>query len=151
MSPSPSLSLSLTLPGPVTLEKQKQKQLAPPCRPRPIVPRRLRAPFFVLLIFATLAFLFHLDYFSYSDPNDLLVYLQGLPKPEGGTNPPRFYEWHEREKRLPQHDFALPYPQGREGRYIRFSNQLTGALPFVTVSVRQARHETQLADDRTQV
>ncbi|KAF8496238.1 hypothetical protein F5888DRAFT_1794754 [Russula emetica] len=44
--------------------------------------------------------------------------------PEGGSNPPRFYEWHDREKRLPQHDVNLPFPQGREGRYIRFTNQV---------------------------
>ncbi|KAI0289291.1 hypothetical protein BC826DRAFT_1032735 [Russula brevipes] len=46
--------------------------------------------------------------------------------PEGGSNPPRFYEWHDREKRLPQHNPDLPYPQGRDGRYIRFANQLNG-------------------------
>ncbi|KAI0288655.1 hypothetical protein BC826DRAFT_915561 [Russula brevipes] len=46
--------------------------------------------------------------------------------PEGGTNPPRFYEWYEREKKLPQNNPDLPYPQGREGRYIRFANQIRG-------------------------
>jgi hypothetical protein len=54
--------------------------------------------------------------------------LKDLPKPEGGRLPPRFYEWHDREKQLPQHDPDLPYPQGREGRYIRFSNQVWGTF-----------------------
>jgi hypothetical protein len=52
--------------------------------------------------------------------------LRDLPLSEPGPNPPRFYEWHEREKQLPQHNPDLPYPQGRQGRYIRFSNQIFG-------------------------
>ena len=44
--------------------------------------------------------------------------------------PPRFYERHDLEKSLPQHDLNLPYPQGREGRYMRFTvtNQVFCAL-----------------------
>ncbi|KAI0245909.1 hypothetical protein BJV78DRAFT_229049 [Lactifluus subvellereus] len=58
---------------------------------------------------------------------DLPVSSQVLPNPEEeDTHTPRFYEWHDREKQLPQNDPDLPYPQGREGRYIRFSNQVWG-------------------------
>jgi hypothetical protein len=99
------------------------------------MPRRIRGHFLGLLFLATIAFFFHFNHFSTStsnpdDPDNLLSFLRDLPKPEGGSNPPRFYEWHDREKRLPQHNVDLPYPQGREGRYIRFANQLSGALIF---------------------
>jgi hypothetical protein len=123
------LRIPQVLPGPVTVSPEKRQ--SSPFRPRSILPRRLRCQFFGLLFLATVAFFFHYNHSSTStadDPDTILSYLRDLPEPEGGTNPPRFYEWHDREKRLPQHDVNLPYPQGREGRYIRFSNQVWGAL-----------------------
>ena len=120
------------LPAPITLEKRPRP--SPSFRPRAILPRRLRGPFFGLLILATLAFVFHyndytdFNFTSASTSEDLLEFLSGLPKPEGGWRPPRFYEWHDREKLLPQHNPNLPYPQGREGRYIRFTNQVCCTL-----------------------
>ncbi|KAI0245905.1 hypothetical protein BJV78DRAFT_1286979 [Lactifluus subvellereus] len=36
--------------------------------------------------------------------NDLPVSSQILPNPEEDTHTPRFYEWHDREKQLPQND-----------------------------------------------
>ncbi|KAI0289296.1 hypothetical protein BC826DRAFT_1032786 [Russula brevipes] len=116
-------SIGQILPGPVSLEKQKQ--LCSPFRQHAIVPRRIRGFFVGLVILASLALLYCLHYFA-SPSDDLLVLLRDLPRPEGGNNPPRFYEWHDREKRLPQHNPDLPYPQGRDGRYIRFANQLNG-------------------------
>ena len=93
------------------------------------VSRRTRGFLLVFtLVLLTLLYFYHIDTSTSSVPDDLLPFLQGLPPSEGGSQPPRFYEWHEREKRLPQHDLELPYPQGREGRYIRFSNQVFGAL-----------------------
>jgi hypothetical protein len=86
----------------------------------------LRGHFSALLV---LAVFFHHNYFSTrSTSEDLIVFLDGLPQPEGGGHPPRFYERHDREKSLPLHDLNLPYPQGREGRYIRFTNQICCAL-----------------------
>ncbi|KAH9958137.1 hypothetical protein BC827DRAFT_617814 [Russula dissimulans] len=111
-------SVVLSLPGTVTLEKN----VASPFRARPIRSRRLRATFLGILSICTLAFLF--NFYSHpNDPHDPLLFLADLPKPEDGPNPPRFYEWHDREKKLPQHNPDLPFPQGREGRYIRFANQ----------------------------
>ena len=60
--------------------------------------------------------------------DDLPVSTQVPPTQEEDTRIPRFYGWHDREKQLPQNDPDLPYPQGREGRYIRFSNQVWGAF-----------------------
>ena len=121
------LRFAQTLPAPATVSLEKRQ--SSPFRPRAILPRRLRCHFFGLLILATIAFFYHYNHSSTSiptadDPDNLLSFLRGLPEPEGGSNPPRFYEWHDREKRLPQHDADLPYPQGRGGRYIRFTNQV---------------------------
>jgi hypothetical protein len=125
-------SMGQTLPGPVSLEKQKQ--LSSPFRPHAIVPRRIRGSFVGLVILASLALLYRLHTYFASPSDDILDFLRGLPRPESGSNPPRFYEWHDREKRLPQHNPDLPYPQGRDGRYIRFANQLDGAWRFSSAS-----------------
>lgn len=92
------------------------------------VPRRARGSFCIVILVVLALLYFHVfDLSTGTVPDDLLPFLQDLPPSEGGSHPPRFYEWHEREKRLPQHDPDLPFPQGREGRYIRFSNQIFGA------------------------
>ncbi|KAI0277581.1 hypothetical protein BGY98DRAFT_979166 [Russula aff. rugulosa BPL654] len=111
------LRFAQSLPAPVAVSPEKRQST--PFRPRSILPRRFRGHFFGLLFLATIAFFFHYNRSSTStsnsgDPDDLLSYLHGLPKPEGGSDPPRFYEWHDREKGLPQHNVNLPYPQGRE-------------------------------------
>jgi hypothetical protein len=111
-------SFAQNLPAPVSLEKQ----LLPPFRPRCIFRCHVRIPFSLLVIIATTVF-FYRRLRTPPPSDDILFHLQGLPQPEGGTDPPRFYGWHDREKELPQHDLALPYPQGREGRYIYFANQ----------------------------
>jgi hypothetical protein len=89
---------------------EKQKQLSSPFRPHAIVPRRIPG-FFVagLVILASLALLYCL-HTHFASPSDDLVPLPDLPRSEGGSNPPRFYEWHDREKRLPQHNPDLSYP-----------------------------------------
>ena len=43
------------------------------------------------------------------------------------SQPPNYYAWHEREKAMPQNNPDLPPPQGKHGRYLRFSNHLTSA------------------------
>jgi len=134
------LRFAQILPAPVTMFLEKRPSTV--FRPSSILPRSLR---FGLLFLATIAFFFHYNY-NYSltstpdDPDYLLSFLHDLPKPENGTNPPRFYEWHDREKRLPQHDLNLPYPQGREGRYIRFTNQVWGTSFFFAAAAQQQSH-----------
>jgi len=115
-------SIALILPRPVTVEKK----VASTFRALPIRSRRLRVTFLGIFFLAALTFLYYFHY----DTHDPLLFLHGLPKPERGPNPPRFYEWHDREKQLPQHDPNLPYPQGREGRYIHFANQGFGPYFF---------------------
>lgn len=140
------LRIAQILPAPVSATLEKRPRPLSPFRPSAILPRRLRGHFFALLILATLAFVFHYSYYSDSYftstpiPDDLLEFLSGLPKPEGGRRPPRFYEWHDREKLLPQHNPNLPYPQGREGRYVRFTNQVCCTLSsFVPQLLRKCQ------------
>ena len=142
------------LPAPVTVNLKKRPRASSPFRPHAILPRRLRGHFCGLLVLASIAFFSHYHYFSTTPiTEDILVFLDGLPQPKGGINPPRFYEWHDREKSLPQHDLNLPYPQGREGRYIRFTNQVTGTFSFIALRryCVNASHETDLADYRMKV
>ena len=38
--------------------------------------------------------------------------------------PPKWEHLKEWEKNLPQHNLDLPYPEGQNGRYVKFSNQI---------------------------
>ncbi|KAA1478230.1 hypothetical protein DENSPDRAFT_809563 [Dentipellis sp. KUC8613] len=49
-----------------------------------------------------------------------------LATPSESPLPPMFGEWYERERQFPQHNPDLPYPQGREGRYLYMANHLWG-------------------------
>lgn len=40
--------------------------------------------------------------------------------------PPSWKKLREYERNLPQHNLSLSYPEGRNGRYVRFSNQIRG-------------------------
>jgi hypothetical protein len=37
--------------------------------------------------------------------------------------PPAWDDLRKRERELPQHNLSLPFPEGRTGRYVRFTNQ----------------------------
>jgi len=138
-------SFRQTLPPPVSVEKQ----FLQPFRTRTILPRRLRASFFIALAFvATFALLYRRRRATTSplpatDDINILDYLQGLPEPEDGSDPPRFYGWHDREKLLPQLDPDLPFPQGREGRYIYFANQACCAPSYVPFLSRIASNASE--------
>jgi hypothetical protein len=38
--------------------------------------------------------------------------------------PPHYDSIHEYERNLPQHDLSLPFPEGKDGRYVWFANQI---------------------------
>ncbi|KAH0586012.1 hypothetical protein H2248_007289 [Termitomyces sp. 'cryptogamus'] len=38
--------------------------------------------------------------------------------------PPTYTELRKLEEALPQHDLRLPFPEGKDGRYVKFSNQI---------------------------
>lgn len=43
---------------------------------------------------------------------------------KGDSTPPTYKSWRKRERNLPQHDVGLPFPQGKEGRYIYMANHV---------------------------
>lgn len=57
------------------------------------------------------------------------------PQPQNLSNspdyPPDYAEWHENEEALPQHNQSLPLPEGREGRYVYFSEHVK-STPVLT-------------------
>lgn len=59
-------------------------------------------------------------------PTGLFFYRRELfPKDKRAGSPPRFKEQWQWQESLPQHNTSLPYPEGKTGRYIKFSNQVT--------------------------
>jgi hypothetical protein len=45
-------------------------------------------------------------------------------KPPVTNTPPNWDKVYEWEWKLPQHNLDLPYPEGKTGRYVKFSNQI---------------------------
>jgi len=45
-----------------------------------------------------------------------------MPPLSDSARPPEYSNIREWEENLPQHDLDLPYPEGRWGRYVLFSN-----------------------------
>lgn len=41
--------------------------------------------------------------------------------------PPTYEAWRTKEKKLPQHNAWLPFPQGREGKYLYMANHVIRA------------------------
>ncbi|KAG6888409.1 hypothetical protein C0995_008413 [Termitomyces sp. Mi166 len=44
--------------------------------------------------------------------------------PRSEIPPPTYTELRKSEQALPQHDLNLPFPEGKDGRYVKFSNQI---------------------------
>ncbi|KAJ3502206.1 hypothetical protein NMY22_g18668 [Coprinellus aureogranulatus] len=40
------------------------------------------------------------------------------------NTPPRYLDVYEEERRLPQHNLSLPFPEGATGRYVKFTSQI---------------------------
>ncbi|KAG6827606.1 hypothetical protein H0H92_011145 [Tricholoma furcatifolium] len=50
------------------------------------------------------------------------IYEETLSQPK--VPPPTYESLRKWEKNLPQHDVSLPFPEGKTGRYVKFSNQI---------------------------
>ncbi|KAI0789484.1 hypothetical protein C8Q75DRAFT_765893 [Abortiporus biennis] len=57
-------------------------------------------------------------YYWYSWPESMEVY--------DPDKPPLYGDYHQRELALPQHNADLPYPEGRQGKYVWFANRVNG-------------------------
>lgn len=45
--------------------------------------------------------------------------------------PPDYAEWHEIEEALPQHNVNLTFPEGKEGRYVYFSEHVRSTFILI--------------------
>ena len=86
------------------------------------VPRRL-IRLLTAIVFACVLGVFLLRSYVWQESAHLVL----LSPDRDETLPPNYHDWYEKEKSLPQHDIALPYPQGREGHYLWIANHATGA------------------------
>jgi hypothetical protein len=48
--------------------------------------------------------------------------------------PPSWERLRTWERELPQHNYSLPFPEGRKGRYVRFTNQVRAHVLSLCVS-----------------
>lgn len=80
-------------------------------------PRQLLTILSTLAIFFTFTSLFYLGDFK------LFAYPERSPRASNSSN---FDEIFLKEALLPQHDLSAQYPEGRDGRFVRFSNQVWG-------------------------
>ena len=53
--------------------------------------------------------------------------LPGTSLEDSPNYPPDYVEWHKLEEALPQHNPNLSFPEGREGRYVYFSEHVKSA------------------------
>ncbi|CAE6416186.1 unnamed protein product [Rhizoctonia solani] len=83
---------------------------------------RLRPRQFVTALF-TLILLFAFTSFFYWGDLGLFAYPERSPWASNATH---FDEIFLREAQLPQHNLSARYPEGRDGRFVRFSNQVWG-------------------------
>ncbi|KAG9101511.1 hypothetical protein FS749_006081 [Ceratobasidium sp. UAMH 11750] len=90
--------------------------------PNPKWQRRLRPRHALALLF-TLAFFLTLGSFFYWGDLELFAYPERSPWASDATD---FDEIFMREAQLPQHNLSAAYPEGRDGRFVRFSNQVWG-------------------------
>ena len=45
-----------------------------------------------------------------------------------GSLPPHYYEYHDFERQLPQHDHSLPAPEGKHAKFVFMKNHVVGML-----------------------
>ena len=51
----------------------------------------------------------------------------GMSLDSSPNYPPDYAEWHKLEEALPQHNQNLSFPEGKEGRYVYFSEHVKSA------------------------
>ena len=79
--------------------------------------RRKLFLYFAFCVFVLGVFLFWSNHSLFSS----LSIPQAQCDPDPPSNWDKLYKW---EDELPQHDVNLPFPEGKEGRYVYFHNQI---------------------------
>ncbi|KAF6761581.1 hypothetical protein DFP72DRAFT_879061 [Ephemerocybe angulata] len=123
-SPSPELPTSAKGTSPHKPETLIRRVLTIPA----LLVRRVNALSFRRKLALYLSILV-LAYLAYARRTRLwLLYtVTGIGQNEDDTNmnwPPHYTNVREWENNLPQHNLALPYPEGATGRYVKFSSQI---------------------------
>ena len=105
------------------------------------IPRRyLKAVIYLLCVFGILTTLSFFSGLAWDDARNWSPFRQEPPqKPKTPPSsldelpnyPPNYTEWHEIEEALPQHDASLMFPEGKEGRYVYFSEHVKSAFIFL--------------------
>ena len=72
--------------------------------------RRRTSILFLIAVLATIAFVFR--------------WLEFTPGETDISSPPSWKKLQQWERDLPQHNLELPYPEGKNGRYVKFDNQI---------------------------
>jgi len=84
-------------------------------------------PFVALFIFVTLGLLYHARGPTDREPSES----RSLPKQFNELDldfidyPPTYKEVREAEWNLPQHNLDLPFPEGKNGRFVKFSCEIS--------------------------
>lgn len=103
-----------------------------PCK-RPLPPAMYVLPFRRWRLLVTFVFVFcsaFVLYLSYQNP-DVRARLNAIrqgkwPALSNSARLPTYDRIIQLERGLPQHNLLLPYPEGKHGRYVKFSNQRRG-------------------------
>jgi hypothetical protein len=96
----------------------KIRPLSPARRGRPARPRLVALVFCLFLIWTSVRLFKWLSKSRPTKPEEPPV----ITGP--GRGPPNWDELRKYERTLPQHNATLPLPEGRHGRYVRFTNQI---------------------------
>jgi hypothetical protein len=94
----------------------------PKWMPRPTHWNTWLRPRLILAALASFAMFTALVSFFHLGKLDTLT----LTETRWASNATNFDEIFSMEAHLPQHNLSLPYPEGQNGRYLRFSNQVWG-------------------------
>jgi hypothetical protein len=55
---------------------------------------------------------------------------EGAGAPDAVGLPPLYHAYMEAERKLPQHDLALPFPEGHHAKYLWAANHASGTSSF---------------------
>lgn len=85
--------------------------------------RQRRPHLYIALVFFVLLYSIPSSRYAFRNRLETFVYfISGQGKP---SRPPTYEKLRQWEYDLPQHDLDLPFPEGKTGRYVKFSNQIT--------------------------
>lgn len=89
-----------------------------------LVPRAAYGPHRLQLILLVVASILCLSYVTHLNPVEHYLQSDSSRRPSAVGAPPSYDRLRKWEDHLPQHNLSLPLPEGRHGRYVKFSSQI---------------------------